>query len=1538
MEEIARQRQQEEEAAEAERRKQKQEAEAQREREQAKEEEERRRREQEQKEEERRRREQEQKEEEERRRREQEQKEEEERRRREQEQQEEAAKEEMAVEKRNREAFLQRYREMRTQYLEKEAEARRKAEEERLAKRMLEYKFDETMQYPSYPNYLPEVWLKQSVSDPQRYQRFIEDFFRGRVEEYEKHDWSFDIDGMTERNADSCARIYKLSEKEGEYFEPWGGKRMTPYQALASRHALLSVQRPDIKGFLAFHSLGSGKTISMAMIIDALFDTRCEIFIVSTTDNIAANNPRKILEEISLTSPRKDFRFDPQSGLSLDQHVQRLTERFAARDPPIEMSDFKDLRYGQLSMAQDFVRFSGNIGMGSKMKSTGQARGSQVNFYDGSSKRKPILRARKNFFEGGATTSTKNDLVDEHGKYRPLYSSDPKAPTVLILDEVHAILNPTRRTEQRYSQALMREMMAEPTVKCFMLTATPGDRLTETIDLLNVLVPPTLDPRQDLTKLPTRSEVRGGGTSVQHASKARGDGIIQASKDGRFLVEWTDLRKRGWYDKRDLTFSGGGEDAPPSYLNRGDYLDARGELQKPKKETLERFKRDVLARNIVISSVDFTGNVTLHPSELCSARTEDAFCVFGPESHTRVNARMSEAQFALWADEYANDVKKKYSIGGYRPRPDAKSGLPTARIDFDASSSSLAATSKEQCERPSGEDAQRGTWVDGRCVGSQVFFNSTARKRLSAADMWKFYSAGVGASIIPSRTPGAFLPGGRGAAAGLTARNPYRNDAILRDSAAKLHSLLDNILSHPDDKHLVYSSHARGLRAVANMLIAYEDEEGVKPYAQWTHCGGLGERQQELDEARAQHRRFFVLYDKNRDDKNRADTVRQNFKYRMVCSEDEGKPPSRVNELAHARWVKAFNDMERNLGSTRRVVVSGANEGRKIEYADDGAPLTEGVEIRENPPPAINVIITNKNEGLDLKGVKHIHILEPPVSAKDYLQAIGRAVRFCSFAGIPKPEWKVRVWEYFGMMPARFAKDEDEEGSSCANALQTVHEHMQKLDGAKDRRFDVCVDAERMEGVVDRAHAALGESRPYSEEEYTAVKRALRSLQTGSCDTLCSVSALDDPILRLEAQVRAYAVAVAELRRREETPERCATLRMLLEGQKSAWQQYTDAVKSVNKIWALTCALPVGVNDPKWTPDRARPEEWMTMRELARLREDSASPPSPTDEDRVEGCLTRASGSRRRGTSSAAASSSSPVACSKNRTKGKCELAAPQCEWIKAPGSKRASCKKVAVAAGGGESADEIESQTYRSLTRTASLKKRLRGLSKNPHDRKRHQSWIEWLRSMGLRWMGSADELDDEEDDDEETLSWIEERRRVMDSRREEADAEEVEEQPSQEEVEEDFTVYPRQDLCGTSVKMGRPVKNLTGKDDATAWVALKKGARVKRTSTKKKGPGATILANGVPIMIDDLVSSISRQRYSDFKDVIRALFEISSDCELLRGLHPDVECGLREMKGGAKDEILRRVRFDEWTRAAERRAISSQSIVKVSVWDGAE
>eukprot|EP00899_Mesostigma_viride_P022681 jgi/Mesvir1/3598/Mv02476-RA.1 len=94
------------------------------------------------------------------------------------------------------------------------------------------------------------------------------------------------------------------------------------------------------------------------------------------------------------------------------------------------------------------------------------------------------------------------------------------------------------------------------------------------------------------------------------------------------------------------------------------------------------------------------------------------------------------------------------------------------------------------------------------------------------------------------------------------------------------------------------------------------------------------------------------------------------------------------------------------------------------------------------------------NEGLDLKAVTDVHIMEPLVNANSEKQAIARAVRHCSHKALPKAEWKVRVHRYFAVPPGSSSSSRQVLDKIPADKVQMMRQMVQlKLDNvSKDLR------------------------------------------------------------------------------------------------------------------------------------------------------------------------------------------------------------------------------------------------------------------------------------------------------------------------------------------------------------------------------------------------------------------------------------------------------------------------------------------------------
>lgn len=91
------------------------------------------------------------------------------------------------------------------------------------------------------------------------------------------------------------------------------------------------------------------------------------------------------------------------------------------------------------------------------------------------------------------------------------------------------------------------------------------------------------------------------------------------------------------------------------------------------------------------------------------------------------------------------------------------------------------------------------------------------------------------------------------------------------------------------------------------------------------------------------------------------------------------------------------------------------------------------------------IILDSKfKEGIDLKDVKYVHLLEPPIATSDLKQAVGRATRFCGQSGlhfIPNRGWPLRVFTYHTELPGRppFLDSTMPEQKVDAHALMLKH-------------------------------------------------------------------------------------------------------------------------------------------------------------------------------------------------------------------------------------------------------------------------------------------------------------------------------------------------------------------------------------------------------------------------------------------------------------------------------------------------------------------
>lgn len=126
--------------------------------------------------------------------------------------------------------------------------------------------------------------------------------------------------------------------------------------------------------------------------------------------------------------------------------------------------------------------------------------------------------------------------------------------------------------------------------------------------------------------------------------------------------------------------------------------------------------------------------------------------------------------------------------------------------------------------------------------------------------------------------------------------------------------------------------------------------------------------------------------------------------------------------LEQAGWVH-FDPKGPETGDARRTfaIISGevpVEVRTQIQAAMVSPNNKHGERI------ALLLISKTGAEGLDLKFIRHIHIMEPFWNWSRVAQVIARGVRFKSHEGLPRSEWTVQPYIYISTYPKEFTKEE----------------------------------------------------------------------------------------------------------------------------------------------------------------------------------------------------------------------------------------------------------------------------------------------------------------------------------------------------------------------------------------------------------------------------------------------------------------------------------------------------------------------------------
>lgn len=146
--------------------------------------------------------------------------------------------------------------------------------------------------------------------------------------------------------------------------------------------------------------------------------------------------------------------------------------------------------------------------------------------------------------------------------------------------------------------------------------------------------------------------------------------------------------------------------------------------------------------------------------------------------------------------------------------------------------------------------------------------------------------------------------------------------------------------------------------------------------------------------------KMFGIYDeilKNKDEKH------------YVYSQYGKQGISDFVKFLEAMDYKQANKLNMNTKS-KKFILAKSSEG--FVTSSEKNPVLKKFNSPENTKGEyISVFLATDsyNTGLDLKDVRHVHFMEPPLNYTDVIQGIGRGVRMCSHANLPKKNWTVSV-------------------------------------------------------------------------------------------------------------------------------------------------------------------------------------------------------------------------------------------------------------------------------------------------------------------------------------------------------------------------------------------------------------------------------------------------------------------------------------------------------------------------------------------------
>ena len=810
---------------------------------------------------------------------------------------------------------------------------------------------------PQYSDGLPPEWLRLVRSNDQwlgAFQKYLADVFTGTGE------------GMLQDAHDWAERLAEMQGTEESETCRTSAKRLAPYQAVSERLAM-TAKLDGARGFLAYHSVGSGKTVTSAVCIDAFLGGEdrgaWDLFFITTQDNLAQS--MEMMQEIPGVSWRD--RWVALKTLNAPERGQRVLAELGLKFSENSRTDKKTRASYFAQRYDDFATSINSAGVRQRMrkaKRSLQAYGGESgkSYFAEGDERRPIIR-------GGTPR------VDADGHYRPLRGC------VIMMDEVQNILTPAGRDQTELYNSLREEIMREPDVKVILLTATPGDTPAQMCAVMNLLVRPPRYLHEGTGLFPSMCS-GGGGYAAQH---------------------------------------------PHHFLRVEDYLNPlTGKLLEG---FSARLRRDMERKSILVSFAHANENRGVFAPEVCQSRNPvTGRCAahvveYGGEesielppdeqTHVHVHAPLSPEharEVTLTAKGSKRAAAKKelqhkhYTFGGHRINPQTLSTKwdPSKAGGCDATV--VDGKGATQTVRMPVCDS------DGKGLSEPRFLNAT--RKLSTIR----WTTGGGRHYAPP-------PNLRSLA------------DVHRNVGSKIAAMLAVVKKFPTHKHVVICSKFAG-----DTTKAYKKELG---YALHLAMGALSEsvmgfKYHPLVQVKEQQDRVsWTVCGRE------ACLARQKYHFGLYLTQMPLAMQAKVKRL--------FNDTKKNVGTQS---------------------------------PYINVLITNRIEGLSLKTTSFVHLLDAPTSTKNYYQSIGRAIRFCSHTGMQ--DRRVRVYEYFATVPTPPAA----KFQACSAAEAAIEDAVRRIgqDHSREEQRGLAFHVDRPTAdnttLIDSLNVVTGALTPRVQDGY----------------------------------------------------------------------------------------------------------------------------------------------------------------------------------------------------------------------------------------------------------------------------------------------------------------------------------------------------------------------------------------------------------------------------------------------------------------------